>query len=63
MPYHEKVEEILMVFYHAYSKFKEYVFKCKWFRINLAGANQTVIQDECGHTRLKTFATNYQPFH
>jgi hypothetical protein len=37
--------------------YEEYVFKCKWFEVNLAGANCTIVQDECGHTRLKTSAT------
>jgi hypothetical protein len=32
-------------------------------KVNLAGANCTVLQDECGHTRLKTSATSYQPSH
>jgi hypothetical protein len=63
VPHYGKLEEILVVSYDAYSKFEEYVFKCKWFRVNLAGANRTVIQDECGHTRLKTSATSYQPSH
>jgi hypothetical protein len=31
--------------------------------VNLASANCTVVQDECGHTRLKTSATIYQPSH
>jgi hypothetical protein len=57
------LEEILVVSYDAHSKFEEYVFKCKWFKLNLAGANRTVVQDECGHTRLKTSATSYQPSH
>ncbi len=58
-----KLEEILVVSYDAHSKFEEYVFKCKWFKMNLAGANYTVVQDECGHTRLKTSATSYQRSH
>jgi hypothetical protein len=33
----------LVVSYDAYLKFEEYVFKCKWFRVKLAGANQTII--------------------
>jgi hypothetical protein len=63
VPHYEKLKQILVVFYDAYSKFEEYVFKCKWLRVNLDGANQSVIQDECGHTRLKTSATSYQPSH
>jgi hypothetical protein len=31
--------------------------------VNLIGANQTVIQDKCRHTRLKISAINYQPSH
>ncbi len=58
-----KLEEILVVSYDAHSKFEKYVFKCKWFKVNLASANRTIVQDECGHTRLKTSATSYQPFH
>jgi hypothetical protein len=42
---------------------KNMCVKCKWFRVNLAGANQTIIQDECEHTRLKISATSYQPSH
>ncbi len=63
MPHYGKLEEILVVSYDAHSKFEEYVFKCKWFKVNLAGANCTVVQDECGHTQLKTSATSYQPSH
>ncbi|CAM6045947.1 unnamed protein product [Sphagnum compactum] len=63
VPHYGKLEEILVVSYDAHSKFEEYVFKCKWFKVNLAGANCTVVQDECGHTRLKTSATSYQPSH
>ncbi|CAM6045796.1 unnamed protein product [Sphagnum compactum] len=63
VPHYGKLEEILVVSYDAHSKFEEYVFKCKWFKVNLAGANYTVVQDECGHTRLKTSATSYQPSH
>ncbi len=63
VPHYGKLEEILVVFYDAHSKFEEYVFKCKWFKVNLVGANCTVVQDECGHTRLKTSATSYQPSH
>ncbi len=59
VPHYGKLEEILVVSYDAYSKFEEYVFKCKWFRVNLAGANRTIVQDECGHTRFKTSATIY----
>jgi hypothetical protein len=29
----------LVVSYDAHSKFEKYVFKCKWFKVNLAGAN------------------------
>ncbi|CAK9200352.1 unnamed protein product [Sphagnum troendelagicum] len=63
VPHYGKLEEILVVSYDAHSKFEEYVFKCKWFKVNLAGANCTVVQDECGHTRLKTSATSYQRSH
>jgi hypothetical protein len=38
-----KLEEILVVSYDAHSKFEVYVFKCKWFKVNLAGANRTVV--------------------
>jgi hypothetical protein len=57
------LEEILVVSYDAHSKFEEYVFKCKWFKVNLVSANCTIAQDECGHTWLKTSATSYQPSH
>ncbi len=50
MPHYGKLEEILVVSYDAHSKFEEYVFMCKWFKVNLAGANCTIVQDECGHT-------------
>ncbi|CAM6103867.1 unnamed protein product [Calypogeia fissa] len=63
VPHYGKIEEILVVSYDAHSKFEEYVFKCKWFKVNLAGANRTVLQDECGHTRLKTLATSFQLSH
>ena len=63
VPHYGKIEEILVVSYDAHSKFEEYVFKCKWFKVNLAGANRTVLQDECGHTRLKTSVTSFQPSH
>ncbi len=63
VPHYGNLEEILVVSYDAHSKFEKYVFKCKWFKVNLAGANRTVVQDECGHTRLKTSATSYQPSH
>jgi hypothetical protein len=43
VPHYGKLEEILVVFYDAHSKFEEYVFKCKWFRVNLAGANRIVV--------------------
>jgi hypothetical protein len=46
-----------------YGKLEEILFKCKWFKVNLDGANRTVVQDECEHTRLKTSATSYQPSH
>jgi hypothetical protein len=59
VPHYGKLEEILVVSYDAHTKFEKYVFKCKWFKVNLAGANCTVVQDECGHTRLKTSATSY----
>jgi len=54
VPHYGKIEEIIVVSYDAHSKFEEYVFKCKWFRSNLAGPTRTILQDECGHTRLKT---------
>ncbi|CAM6039049.1 unnamed protein product, partial [Sphagnum compactum] len=41
VPHYGKLEEILVVSYDAHSKFEEYVFKCKWFKVNLAGANCT----------------------
>jgi hypothetical protein len=63
VPHCGKLEEISVVSSDAYSNFEEYVFKCKWFRVNLVGANRTVIQDECGHTRLKISATSYYPSH
>jgi hypothetical protein len=43
VPHYGKLEEILVVSYDAHSKFEEYVFKCKWFKVNLAGANCTVV--------------------
>ena len=58
-----KIEEIMVVSYDSQSKFEEYVFKCMWFRSNLAGAACTILQDECGHTRLKTSATSFQASH
>ena len=30
------------------------IFKCSWFRINLAGDNPTLVQDPFGFSRLKT---------
>jgi len=63
VPHYGKIEEILVVSYDAQSKFEEYVFKCKWFKVNLAGANRIVLQDECGHTRLKTSTISFQPSH
>jgi hypothetical protein len=39
----EVVGMILLVSYDAHSKFEEYVFKCKWFKVNLAGANCTIV--------------------
>ncbi len=50
VPHYGKLEEILVVSYDAHSKFEKYVFKCKWFKVNLAGANCIVVQDECEHT-------------
>ncbi len=41
VPHYGKLEEILVVSYDAHSKFEEYVFTCKWFKMNLAGANCT----------------------
>ncbi len=41
--YYGKMEEILVVSSDAHSKFEEYVFKCKWFRVNLASANHTIV--------------------
>ncbi|CAM6122781.1 unnamed protein product [Calypogeia fissa] len=58
-----KIEEILVITYDSHAKFEEYVFKCKWFKVNLAGENHTVLQDECGFTRLRTSATSFQPSH
>ncbi len=46
MPHYGKLEEILVVSYDAHSKFEEYVFKCKWFKMNLAGANCTVLGEK-----------------
>ncbi len=43
VPHYGKLEEILVVFYAAHSKCEEYVFKCEWFKMNLAGANCTVV--------------------
>ncbi len=63
MPHYGKIEEILIITYDAHSKFEEYVFKCKWFKVLLAGHNRTVLQDECGFTRLRTSATSFQPSH
>jgi len=62
VPHYGKLEEILVVSYDAHSKFEEYVFKCKWFKVNFAGANCTVVQDECGHTQLKTSAISLVNF-
>jgi hypothetical protein len=56
VPHYGKLEEILVVFSDAHLKFEEYVFKCKWFKVNLACANCIVVRDECGHTRLKTLS-------
>jgi hypothetical protein len=61
VPHYRKLEEILEVSYDAHSKFD--IFKCKWFKVNLASANQIIFQNECGHTRLKTFAISFQPSH
>ncbi|CAM6094114.1 unnamed protein product [Calypogeia fissa] len=63
VPHYEKIEEILVVSYDVFSKFEEYVFKCKWFKVNLVGNNATVFQYECGHRRLKTSTTSFQPSH
>src|SRR5450759_1393331 len=54
VPHYGKIEEIIVISYDAHTKFEEYVFKCKWFRSNLVGRDATVLQDQCGHTRLKT---------
>lgn len=54
VPYYGKVEEILTVTYHSCMKMEVVLFKCLWFKTNLAGVNATVIEDECGFTRLKT---------
>jgi hypothetical protein len=51
VPHYGKIEEIIVISYDAQSKFEEYVFKCKWFKVNLARNNPTVVQDECGFTR------------
>ena len=64
VPHFGKIEEIMVVEYDAHSKFEEYVFKCRWFRSNLVGHNCTIIlEEECGHTRLRTSATSFQPLH
>ena len=60
-----KIQEILTVAYDGHSQFEETIFKCKWFKSNLVGANRTVVEDECGFTRLKTtkssrVASNWQ---
>jgi Domain of unknown function (DUF4216) len=63
VPHYGKIEEIMIISYDANSKFEEYVFKCKWFKVNLAGQNRTVFQDETGFTRLKTSSTSFQQSH
>ena len=64
VPHYGKIEEIMVVEYKAHSKFEEYVFKCTWFRSNLVGHNcTTIVKDECGHTRLRTSTTSFQPLH
>lgn len=60
MPHFGKIEEIIIVSYHDLSRFEEHVFKCRWFKVNLVGDDATVVQDECGFTRVRTSATNFQ---
>lgn len=55
-----KVEEILTITYDAYNKLEEVLFKCKWFKVNLQGPNRTVVDDDCGFTRLKTAPSSIQ---
>jgi hypothetical protein len=54
VPWYGKVEEIMLLTYNSYTKMEVILFKCRWFKTNLVGANITVIEDDCGFTRLKT---------
>ncbi len=58
-----KIQEILTISYDGFTKFQETIFKCKWFKSNLVGAHPTIVEDECGFTRLKTMATSVVASH
>jgi hypothetical protein len=58
VPYYGKVEEILVLTYNSYTFMEVILFKCRWFKTNLAGANATIVEDECGFTRLKTSSSS-----
>jgi hypothetical protein len=54
VPWYGKVEEILVLTYDSYTKMEVILFKCRWFKTNLVGVNITVLEDDCGFTRLRT---------
>jgi hypothetical protein len=58
VPYYGKVEEILVLTYNSHTFMEVILFKCRWFKTNLAGANATIVEDDCGFTRLKTSSSS-----
>lgn len=58
VPYYGKVEEILLLTYNSHTRLEVILFKCRWFKSNLRGANATIVEDECGFTRLRTSASS-----
>lgn len=58
VPYYGKVEEIVILTYKSWTEMEVVLFKCKWYKSNLRGVNATVVEDDCGFTRLKTSASS-----
>lgn len=42
--------KVLVATYDSYSKLEEVLFKCNWFKVNMSGNNQTILDDDYGFT-------------
>lgn len=54
VPYYGKLEEIVVLEYKSEMEMEVVLFKCRWFKSNMRGPNATLVEDECGFTRLRT---------